>query len=643
MVKLRVVWGGGRFRYNSAMQTNHSIPDWLQSVHHDGSAVYVSDLAPRLGARVRIRLRLAADAPVEAVYLRTFPDGEQAFTPMQAEAATAAVRWWTADLPIDQPTVHYRFVLQAADGVWWLNGAGATAQLPLDTHDFRILADYAPPDWVRTAVFYQIFPDRFDNADPATNPRANDYTVRGQAPLSLPWGETPPASQHQGLVFYGGDLPGIARRLDYLADLGINALYLNPVFTAHSNHKYDVADYDHVDPHFGGNAALAALRQALTARGMRYLLDIVPNHCGYGHGWFQAARADAAAPEAEFFTFRQHPDDYAAWLGVWSLPKLNYQSAELRRRMYAAPDAILRRWLRPPYAADGWRVDVANMLGRQGAVQIGVDVARGMRRAVKAARADAYLLGENFFDASASLQDGDQWDGVMNYAGFGTPLLHWLCGVELGAHGLQGRIRSPQPWPTAALAQTWQTYLAAIPWAVALQQFNLLGSHDTPRVRTLLGENDALQQLAVTLLMTFPGVPCLLYGDEIGLVDQPGVGSRGCMVWDEAAWQRPLHDLYRRLIRLRRETAVLHTGGFQILAVEADTLAYQRESAADRLIVVAHRGARPRPAGPLPVAHGGTADGTPFVELFSGQRARVVGGALPLPEMAQGAGVWRLA
>lgn len=630
------------------MYMPNSLPDWLHTAHHDGSHPYVSNLTPRLGDRLRIRLRLAATAPVQAVYLRTFPDGEQALAPMRPEtpaggAGETAVRWWAADLPVDQPTVHYRFLLQAADGVWWLNGDGATAQIPLDTFDFRILADYAAPEWVKTAVFYQIFPDRFDNADPQTNPRPDEYEVRGQRPLTLPWHEPPPPDQHPGLIFYGGDLPGIQRRLDYLQDLGVSALYLNPVFTAYSNHKYDVVDYDHVDPHFGGDAALAALRAELTARGMRYLLDIVPNHCGYGHAWFQAARADAGAPEAAFFTFRQHPDAYACWLGVWSLPKLNYQSAELRRRMMGAPDAVVRRWLQPPYAADGWRVDVANMLGRQGAVQLGVEIARAMRAAVKEARPDAYLLGENFFDATASLQDGDQWDGVMNYAGFSTPLLYWLCGWETGAHGLAGRIRSPQPWPTAALARTWQQYLAATPWAVALQQLNLLGSHDTSRVRTLLAENDALQRLAVTLLMTFPGVPCVLYGDEIGLVDRPGLHSRGCMAWDEAAWHQPLRAFYRQMIRLRRETAVLQSGGFQILLVEADTIAYQRASVADCLLVLAHRGVQPRPAAPLPVTAAGVPDGARFIELFTGESAVVAEGMLPLPAQPQGAAVWRLA
>ncbi|MBU0494797.1 MAG: maltodextrin glucosidase [Chloroflexi bacterium] len=623
-----------------------TLPAWLQSVHHDGSEKYVADLYPRLGDTVRVRLRVGADAPVRRAYLRTFPDGEQFFAPMDAGPVAPPARWWEADLPINQPVVHYRFILEADDGAWWYTAAGPTAAEPLDATDFRILADYDAAAWVPNAVFYQIFPDRFANGDPATNPRPDEFEYRGHRPQTYPWGAPPPTEQFMPLLFYGGDLPGIVQRLDYLEALGVNALYLNPVFAAHSNHKYDVMDYEHVDPHLGGDEALIALRRALDARGMRYILDIVPNHCGYWHTWFQAARADPAAPEADFFTFAAHPDEYATWLGMWTLPKLDYRSAELRRRIYEGPDAVFRRWLRPPFAADGWRVDVANMLARQGATQMGADITRGIRRAVKETRPDAYLMGEHFFDATPHLQ-GDQWDGVMNYLGFALPLWYWLRGFERGGWGLDEPITAPvhHSWPTAALADTWRNVRAAIPWAVALQQYNLLGSHDTPRIRTVVGgsdaeHRDALHRLATVLLFTFPGTPGLYYGDEIGLTDQPGLRSRGCMVWDEAQWDHSLLAFTRNLVALRRRSPALQHGGFQMLAVERDTLAYQREGLAGRVLVVAHRCATPRPAGPLPVAHGGIPNGTRLGEVFSGQEAVVKNGALALPELPQGATIW---
>lgn len=615
-------------------------PDWLQSVHHDGSATYVSASDVQIGDVVRVRLRLAHDAPVQRVYLRTFPDGEQFIAPMQRTAVSPPVQWWEGELAINQPAVHYRFILQAQDGVWFYTADGPVAHLPLDKTDFRILADYKGPEWVKTAVFYQIFPDRFHNGDPRTNPQADEFEFQGMHPQTLPWGTQPPANPFNPFTFYGGDLPGIVNKLDYLTNLGINAIYLNPIFTAYTNHKYDVADYFHVDPHFGGDEALATLRLALDARGMRYLLDIVPNHCGYGHPWFQAAQQDLQAPEAAFFTFYEHPHKYAQWLMAWMLPKLNYTNAELRHLMYEGNDAAFRQWLRPPFAADGWRVDVANMLGRQGELQMNRAVAEGIFQAVKETRPDAYLIGENFFDATESLQDGGQWDGIMNYAGFSLPLLNWLRGLHLGALGLQEEIISPIPWSTAALAANWQQYMAAIPWAVALQQFNLLGSHDTSRVRTLLAGNNALQRLAVTVLMTFPGVPSIYYGDEIGLADVPGLTQRACMPWNEDAWNQDLLAFYRDVIRLRRETAVLQTGGFQMLLIDTDTFAYQRENATQYAVLVAHRSDVPRPASALSVAQGGISDGTRFVEFFSGQEAVVADGNLPLPQMPQGVMLW---
>jgi len=259
-----------------------------------------------------------------------------------------------------------------------------------------------------------------------------------------------------------------------------------------------------------------------------YILDIVPNHAGYWHPWFQTARADARAAGSRILYIQPSPRPICVLVGVWTLPKLNYRSAELRQRIYAGEQAVFRRWLRQPFSADGWRIDVANMLGRQGkrrwAKRWRAASARRLRRPLR----QVYLMGENFFDASPQLQ-GDQWDGVMNYAGFKRPLLYWLRGYDQGAFGLEQKIHSPVPWPTAALAATWRERLAAVPWVVALQQYNLLDSHDTERVRSILGENDALHRLAVLLLLTFPGVPGLYYGDEIGMLDDPELKSRGCM------------------------------------------------------------------------------------------------------------------
>jgi alpha-glucosidase len=615
------------------------LPVWLQTVHHNGSAKYVSNLYPRLGEQVHIRLRAEANAPLRCVYLRTFPDGEQAFTPMNSGPLEPPVRWWEADLVINQPVVHYRFTLEADDDVWWYTAAGPAFYDPLDHTDFRILADYESPKWLEDAVFYQIYPDRFANGDPGNDVQPGDYEYYGAHPHTYSWGVPRPDDAPHTTSFYGGDLQGIRQHLDYIVALGVNAIYLNPIFTAYSCHRYDPINYKQVDPHLGGDEALSALRRALDDHGIRYIVDMVPNHCGYKHAWFLAAQQDLNAPEAAFFTFTRHPDQYLTWMDYPILAKLNYESAELRRRMYEGPDAIFRHWLRPPFSADGYRVDVGNMLGRQGAIQMNAEVIRGIRRAVKETKPDAYVIGENFFDASGQLQ-GDQWDGVMNYMGMAAPLWHWLRGYEQGAIGMQHPITSRVPWSTAALAATWRDRRAAIPWAIALQQFNLLGSHDTPRIRSVAGGNDALHRLAVIVQMTFPGVPSIYYGDEIGMVDLPRFGPIGCMIWDQAQWDHELLAFHRDLIALRRRSPALQRGGFQMLAVETDTFAYQREDTTGRVIVVAHRGETPRAASELPVVCGGVPDGTRFVEHFSGQEVVIEGGGLSLPEHPQGATLW---
>lgn len=598
---------------------------------------YVEPQALRLGEVVTIRLRVHPQAPIERVLLRACPDGEQAFVEMQPCEVNAVCRWWEAKLKVTMPLLGYRFLLFTTDGVWWYNGSGLQRHVPTDLEDFKLLADYAAPAWVRTAVFYQIFPDRFADGDPASNVRDGEWNYDGHLARARQWGEPLSNIPHADMVeFFGGDLQGVEQHLDDLIDLGVNALYFTPIFTSYSDHRYDVVDYENVDPHLGGDAALISLRHVTRERGLRIMLDIVPNHCGVRHPWFQAALKDPFAPTADFFTFHQHPDQYESWLGVRSLPKLNYRSAALRHVMYEGPQAIFRKWLREPYAIDAWRIDVANMLARQGADQLGVEIGQGIRRAVKEENPQAYLLGENFFDGTAQLQ-GDIWDAVMNYAGFAHPLWYWLGGFFVRQHSEPYFAASDVPWSTPALIDTWQAYRAAVPWVIAQQQFNLLGTHDTARIAHVTRHDPQLTRLAVALLMTYVGVPNIYYGDEIGLCDD----ARACMNWDRSSWDQGLRAFYQTLIRLRKTSPALIDGGFQVLSIEEDTFAYLRDSDHEFIVVVAYRGSANRSASPLPVAHGAIPDGTEFVDVINGVRASVVNGHLPLPDMPVRVMVWQ--
>ena len=440
--------------------------------------------------------------------------------------------------------------------------------------------------------------------------------------------------------FYGGDLPGVEQNLDYLSDLGVNAIYFNPLFTAFSNHRYDVVDYENVDPHLGGNTALESLRHALIEHGMHFIIDVVPNHCGVMHPWFQSALTDADAPSAEYFTFHHHPDEYESWLGVRGLPKLNYRSKTLREIMYGGSDSIFRRWLKKPYSIDGWRVDVANMLARHGKDQLEEDVWRGIRQAVKSENPQADLLGENFFDGSWQLQ-GDCLDATMNYAGFTNPLLYWLNQFKVNQHGEPKQVVSNTPWPTGALAETWQAYRASIPWVIARQQFNLLGSHDTARILHIVSNDPARNRLAVAFLLTYVGVPCVYYGDEIGMSGKDSLSARDCMIWESERWDTELRSFYQKLIHLRRTSPALIDGGFQILLIEKDILAYLRDTDEEQILVIGNRSANAQPVEGLSVRNGGIPDGTVFKEIFSDQTVTVQNGYLPVTSIPSGVQVWQ--
>ena len=618
------------------------MPDlhWSHSVHHDGSSCYVvAKETISLGSTVKLRVRTGLEAPVESIFVRTNPDGEQHMAPLQLAAKDPASCWWEGDIHVRMLRNNYRFLLLTAEGDWWLTAAGMMRYTPTDAMDFRILAHYHSPTWVHDTVFYQIFPDRFADGDPSNNVRDHEYECYGKPVVARPWGEIPRSIREAGAVeFFGGDLWGIIQHLDYLQDLGINALYLTPVFTSPSNHKYDTVDYRHVDAHFGGDEALIALRNALDERDMRLMLDFVPNHCSSEHPWFLAAQADLNAPSAEFFTFYQWPDEYETWLGVRSLPKLNYRSLRLREQMYAGEDSIARHWLKPPFRIDGWRVDVANMLARQGDSQLEHKVGRGLRRAIKSIAPQAYLIGENWYDGSPQLQ-GDELDATINYRGFSVPLQQWLAGFDASLAWRPG-MQDPHMLPTAALADQWRAFIAAIPWQIAAQQFNLLGSHDTRRIQTVVGEDEALERIAAMLLFTFPGTPSVYYGDEIGIGGGGDPDNRRCMIWDQRAWDSGRRAFYRQCTHLRRSSPALRHGGFQILYAAGETLAFMREAPEERLVVVARRAADGLDA--LPVRHGGLPDGLVLKEVISGAETVVEQGMLSLSDLP-GAGiqVWR--
>ena len=606
---------------------------------HAPTADYLSNPNPALGETISVRLLIPSQAKPDQVVLRTIPNGEQQFTAMLPQSAEDGYRVWEAPLRVNEPRLTYRFAIQTEGRVWWLNALGLSLHTPLAIFDFKLLAGFQPISWLQQSVFYQIFPDRFANGDPNNDPIEETDTRYRYTRKTFPWGEAAP-KERRLMPFYGGDLAGIEAHLDYLEQLGINALYLNPIFTAFTNHRYDVINFREVDPVLGGDQALVSLCQALSQRDMRYLLDIVPNHCGIMHPWFQSASQEGESEEQAHFYFAENKQNYISWMGFGHMPKLNYASQALRREMIEGEDSVFAFWLKPPFGADGWRVDVGNMLGRQDEHQINLELLHAIRAAVKRVSSDAYLMGENFFEATEQLQ-GDGWDAVMNYTGFADPILHWLIDYEQDALRCETVLKTDIPWDTSTMLQAWNENLASIPWQIALQQFNLLDSHDTPRLLTLLHGDKALSHLAAIVQFTFPGVPCLYYGDEIGLTDEEGFASRNCFPWNEEQWDGEILGFYKELIALRRESPALANGEFRTLYFDQDLLIFARVLGEEWVLITANRSEQAHPPMRLEIPTLNLPGECEFEALFGAGCFRAGTGWLELPELPKGGEVWQ--
>ena len=603
----------------------NSQTEWYDSIYSDGSPLFFRPQSPALGDEIEVRLRALSESPITQVFVRIAPDGEEMRVPMRVLRHDGALTWWRGHFRLSVPRMSYRFKLLTNAGVIWYNAEGWADWTPTDDADFKILAGYRAPGWLPDRVFYQIFPDTFCDGDPSRNVRTGEYEYLGDRPQARKWGERPRLYRHAcSLEFFGGDLAGIRQRVSHLQQLGVNALYLNPIFQAPSNHKYDTQDYFRIDPPLGTNAEFAELVQLLHGRGIRVMLDGVLNHSGVAIAWFQEARRDPASPYADFYLLRKHPDDYHCWLGVKTLPTLNYQSHGLREMIYAGPNSVVKYWLKPPYQIDAWRFDVANMLGRQGPVQVHHEVWRELRQAARDVNPEVYLMGEHSFDPTDLLQ-GDMLDGVMNYAGFTTPVRQWLTGTDGGTHDTH--------LSTAAMERQMRRFRSRLSWPIALNRYNLITCHDLPRLNAIARDERQLQ-LAAVLLLTYLGIPSIYYGDEIGLLSEGREieRSRQCMEWDRQQWNMELFALYRLLIRLRKQSPALQTGSLQTLIADGDIYAYARFTARQMFLIALNNGDAKREVW-LPVKLLGVRPGQRFRDLLDQQDYAAADEGLCIPHL----------
>jgi alpha-glucosidase len=565
----------------------------LDAPWHDGSELYLLEAPGELGDEATVRLRAPTGA-ADSVLLRYSRDGEPRSVPAVVDEEKDGETWWRATFPVVNPGTRYRWLLAGGDaGYAWVNGLGTFAHDVPSSDDFVLTPGPGGPAWHLESVVYQIYPDRFASSGVERTPP--EWAVPRR------WDELPARGWASGRDWFGGDLPGIELHLDHVERVGANAIYLTPIFPATSTHRYDSTSFDRVDPLLGGDSAFRSLAGACERRGIRLIGDITPNHVGWKHDWFLAAREDTHAVERGFFYFDESlPHGYESWCGVPSLPKLDWRDDELRARMRA----VLRRYL--DAGLSGWRVDVANMTGRFRAIDLNHDVARFMRSATDG----ALLVAEYMHEFRGDL-DGTGWHGVMNYAGFMRPTWWWLRDA-----GYDEDVFTQSPAPSydgGELIEVMRRFRAGVPWNSTLHSWTLLDSHDTPRFRTVTASRER-QLVGLGLQMTTPGVPKVFMGDELGMEGRSGEDARRPIQW--GAFPDDLIDTYGRLARLRRSSDALAHGGIRFVHVSDDAVSYLRETRGERVLCLASR------ADHDPIT-------TPFTSLETLYGDDTAGGVLP--------------
>jgi len=465
----------------------------------------------------------------------------------------------------------------------------------------------APPGWVADAVFYQIFPDRFAQSTKVPKPT-----------FLQPW-EAPPTPH----AYKGGDLLGVLERLDYLEELGISAIYFNPIFKSTANHRYHTYDYYEVDPLLGGNAAFDALLKEAHRRGIRVVLDGVFNHTGRGFLQFNDILENGPdSPYLDWFTVTGFPlrayevesgPNYAAWWNLSALPKLNVNTPAVREFLWDVGQYWIER------GADGWRLDVPSEIN---------DDAFWLefRRRVKAANPEAYIVGEIWGDARRWIRGG-QFDAVMNYL-FAKACMGFFLADSLDERLTIGLSYAPVPrLDGPAFAQAIADMLALYPEPNNLVQLNLLDSHDTARFLSLGRGDEKALCLAALFQMAFVGAPCIYYGDEIGLAGGRDPDCRRGMVWDQRQWNTSLLDSYKRLIGLRRERVALRRGTYTGLYALDKVVAFGRRYGTEACVVALNSGRRPVTVD-LPL-YDYLPDGSTLRDAVTGQSLTVLQGQLP--------------
>jgi len=613
--------------------------DKLQTVsralwpHHDGSALYVPNQKPKLLEKVKLRIRVhPAFGKVKNIQVR-FSESGEAFPGPAAKLIHKkdGWHWYETSIIMHNPYMNYRWLLEFQDGSsFWLNARGLSALEQPDIEDFRINTFASAPAWAKSAVMYQIFPDRFARSKHADKHKPPDWAI------PKAWGDevigSGPGTSEQ---FFGGDLYGVIEHLDHLKDLGVTLIYLTPVFPGRSNHRYDASTFDKVDPLLGGDKALIELVKAAHKKGFKIIGDLTSNHSGNTHEWFQAAYKKPGAKESEFYYFSKKNKEYDAWFGVRSLPKFNWNSKELRKRFITGKNSIVAKWLKKPYNMDGWRIDVANMTGRIREEDMYLEIQKLFHDTITSINPKAIVLGEYTGDAAYQMQ-GEGWHGAMTYYNFTKPVWRWFYNTDVtetaGFLGI-GRTKIDGN----EMVKQHLDFAAGFPWHVRLNNMNPLDTHDIPRFKTFTVPG--AQKVAAGMQFTFPGMPVVFAGDEFGLDGTIGENSRTPIPWNnERPNDRTMLEHYKAFAKIRKDNPALHDGSMRFVYVSAEVVAYVRESKNQIVLVVASRGKDENASIPAEAIKGISK----AKNLYGGAKLKVVGNQVILPNEPLSINIWAL-
>lgn len=603
----------------------------------DGTEYYRTPAEPREGDTVTIRFRTQRNN-VDAVYLVC--DGKH--TEMEVTETAKGFDYYSAQITMGSKVSRYHFEIIYGSLTCYYNTQGVRMEYE-ERMDFEIYPGYETPDWAKGAVMYQIYIDRFYNGDKSNDVETGEYFYIGDVSTKVDnWEKTPAVMGVR--EFYGGDLQGILDKLDYLQELGVEVLYLNPAFVSPSNHKYDCQDYDYIDPHYGkivedcdgllnpgdrenahaykyirrvtdkrnleaSNELFAKLVEEVHKRGMRVILDGVFNHCGSFNKWMDRERiyenqegypkgayVSADSPYRDFFDFKDvnrwpYNPTYDGWWTHDTLPKLNYEASTT---LYDYILKVGKKWVSPPYNVDGWRLDVAADLGHSN--EFNHQFWKDFRRAVKEANPEAIILAEHYGNPEGWLL-GDEWDTVMNYDAFMEPITWFLTGMEKHSD----EYREDLYGNSEAFIGAMRTHMRSLHMSALYTAMNELSNHDHSRFLTRTnrkvgrvsyagaaaasqGINPAVMREAVVIQMTWPGAPTVYYGDEAGVCGFTDPDNRRTYPWGKEDQQ--MLDFHRSMIKLHKDYEVIRKGSLDFLWNDYQGLSYGRFSDREQMIVI---------------------------------------------------------